>query len=79
MQEIPCDAHLHLIKCSGGQIIEEAWFIEVHFDQTISFKYRIYPCTSQPFTAQKLFQKIAINLYVGQKLRSKKGYDKFFV
>ena len=72
MQEMPCDAYLHLIKCSGGQIIEEAWLIEVHFNQTISFKYRIYPCTSRPFTAQKSVQKVAINLYGGQKLRSKK-------
>lgn len=72
MQEMPCDAYLHLIKCSGGQIMEEAWLIEVHFNQTISFKYHIYPCTSRPFTSQKSVQKIAINLYVGKNLRSKK-------
>lgn len=72
MQEMACDAYLHLIKYSGGQIIEEAWLIEVHFHQTISFKYRIYPCICRPFTTQKSVQKIAINLYVGQKLRSRK-------
>ena len=38
--------------------------------------YRIYPCISRPFTASKSVQKIALDLYMGQKPRSKKVRDK---
>ena len=38
--------------------------------------YRIYPCISRPFTASKSVQKIALDLYMGQKPKSKKVRDK---
>ena len=40
------------------------------------FNYRIYPCISRPFTASKSVKKITLNLYMGQKPRSKKVQDK---
>ena len=41
--------------------------------------YCIYLCISQPLTAKKSVQKIALDLKMGQKLRSKKVQDISFV
>ena len=42
------------------------------FFRVWSCMYRIYPCISRPFTASKSVQKIALDLYMGQKPRSEK-------
>ena len=38
----------------------------------LNWHYRIYPCISRPFKTSKSVQKFALDLYMGQNLRSKR-------
>ena len=75
------DCRSTVVRLSADSFLGELFFIfsqayKMLLSKQWVLQYRIYPCISRPFKTSKSVQKIALDLYMGQKPRTKKLRDK---